>query len=77
MARSKLGFLGPIETVNFVSNLVKLPKVLEKLKFDVKLVLLTRGILVILAEEGTLIALMFEWVTPRHSRCSHGPLERK
>jgi len=36
---------------------------------------LTRGVLVILAEKDTLSALVFERVIPRHSRCSHGPME--
>ena len=38
---------------------------------------LTKGILVILAKKGTLGALMFKRVAPRHSRCPHGPMERK
>ena len=46
--------------------------------FDLQLNLgLTRSVLVILAERGTLSALMFEWVAPYHSRCSWGPMERK
>ena len=35
------------------------------------------GILVILAEKGTLSALVFEQVAPCHSRCSRGPMDRK
>ena len=38
---------------------------------------LTRGILVILAKKGTLGAPMFKRVAPRHSGCSHGPMEKK
>ena len=38
---------------------------------------LTRGILVILAEKGTLGAPMSEWVVPHHFGCPHGPMERK
>ena len=38
---------------------------------------LTRGILVILDEKGTLSVLVFERVMPRFSRCSHGSTERK
>ena len=46
--------------------------------FDLRLNLgLTKGILVILAEKVTSGALVPERVAPRHSRCSHGPIERK
>ena len=38
---------------------------------------LTRGILVILAEKGTLSALVPKRVAPHCSRCSLGPIERK
>ena len=46
--------------------------------FDLRLNLeLTRGILVILLEKSTLGAPMPEQVVSRHSRCSHGSIERK
>ena len=38
---------------------------------------LTRGILVILVEKGTLSASVFEQVAPHHSRCSHSPMESR
>ena len=38
---------------------------------------LTRGILVILAEKGTLGAPVFEWAAPCHSGHSHSPMEKK
>ena len=38
---------------------------------------LTRGILVILDEKGTLSTPMSERVMPRFSRYSHGPTKRK
>ena len=33
--------------------------------------------LAILAEKGTLVALVPERVAPRCSRCSHGPVEKR
>ena len=38
---------------------------------------LTRGVLVILAEKGTLGALVSDWAVPRCSRCSCGHIEKK
>ena len=38
---------------------------------------LNSGILVILAEKGTLGALVSDWAVPRCSRCSCGPIEKK
>ena len=72
----------------------KLPKIFEKLRFDVKLwkvifwrdfylvwlsdnLGLTMSVLVILAERGTLSALVSERVVPRYSRCSHDLMERR
>ena len=68
----------------------KLPKIFDELGFEIKpwkmifnivwpLVNpgLTRGILVILAEKGTLGALMSEQVVPCHFGCLCSPMERK
>ena len=35
------------------------------------------GVLVILVERGTLSAPVSEQFAPCHSRCSHGPVERR
>ena len=46
--------------------------------FDLQLKLgQTRGILVILIEKGTSVALVLEWVTPRHYRCPHSVIDLK
>ena len=38
---------------------------------------LTRGILDISVEKGTLVALVLEWVAPHCFGCSHGSMEKK
>ena len=46
--------------------------------FDLRFNLgLTRGILVILVEKGTLGASMLKRVVPRRFECSRSPIERK
>ena len=93
MAISKLGFLGSpgivfeSNLVEIVKNLWEAQVWCKTMKKKIERVLtlfdlrsnlgLTKGILVILVERGTLGALMHEWVVPHHFVCSRSPMERK